>query len=854
MVMNFRCVIIIFMCFTLASMQAALNNPPLVNPSFEDPALAADGSADGAVDWYDSVAYTYTKDEEDAAAIYPETPYGDNWGEMGNGRWFYQQVGTYSENVSYDISFIVGQIADSGKPFVGLTVELLAGGNPTLAADVNEKRGASFSLETTVGAVVIASSGQFNPFSTSGVAATSEQSFELNTGTVGAGYAVGDPLWLLVYRPSEGGRSLIDNVAVTVATSEPTAVNPAPAHGAEHIDIAAAMAWNVQNATNPTFDINIGTDSNCNDIITAHSTGSTQSYTPSAGLLDYATQYFWQVDVTDGGTEYTGPVWSFTTGGKAFSPVPVSGGIADRSTGMLNWSGEAFIASYDVWFGSPGNLQSVGSYTATSVSFTDLAAAIGRPFVSAGDYQWRVDTRDGSGALMVSGDIWDVTFPEIESIVIEDFNGYNQTSELLANWNGTSGAVLTKHDFYGAMQFDYDTQATPYKSEATLTFAAAQDWAATFMDTFKVTIRGQAGSDAETFYCTLNDGTTTATVTYPQLGAATTETWQDWYIRLSDFSEQGLSLASVTSVTIGIGDGNSPGGSGNLYIDDLLIDLPGCISAFQPQGDLNKDCQVTFDDIIILARDWLLKDFSVAPVAPDAVMLLAHYEFNETSGSTASDSTANNYHASIAADDSGGIWNSTGHDGGCIEFDSSVEVTIPAGVFGSVTDEVTISVWVNGDAADYPGTVNQMLFAAGPAAGDEYGWEKTAWDIDDAGAYGGQWNHYAAVKNAASGIMSIYHNGVLVGRNASAIDILEGALAGDSILTMARIDAGTTSTKVDDLRIYGYALSQAEIVHLAGDSIVQPIVPIYTLSELGDDGRVSLPDFAVIAQQWLEQK
>jgi len=164
-------------------------------------------------------------------------------------------------------------------------------------------------------------------------------------------------------------------IAVEAASADPFVYSPTPGIDAEYVDPAAPMIWDVQNATSPTFDINIGTTSACNEIISGVSTGSTQNYTPSAGLLNYATEYFWRVDVTDGGPEYPGTVWAFTTGGKATDPVPASGGTVDRSTGVLSFSGDALTSSYDVWFGTVGDLQAVGNYAATSVSFADLAAA-----------------------------------------------------------------------------------------------------------------------------------------------------------------------------------------------------------------------------------------------------------------------------------------------------------------------------------------------------------------------------------------------------------------------------------------------------------------------------------------------
>ncbi|MCK5000379.1 MAG: hypothetical protein KAS23_12620, partial [Anaerohalosphaera sp.] len=437
----------------------------------------------------------------------------------------------------------------------------------------------------------------------------------------------------------------------------------------------------------------------------------------------------WRVDVTDGGTEYPGTVWHFTTGGKATDPVPASGGTADRSAGVLSWSGDALVSSYDVYFGLPGDLQSVGNYTTTSVSFGDLATAAGQSVLAEGSYQWAVDTKDGSGTLMVAGDTWDVIIPEVEPVVIEDFDGYGDTSEMLANWGAGGGAALALEDIYSSMQFDYSGA-----SDATLAFSPAMSWTATGMDTFVVSFLGYETNTAADISLTVSDGTTSATVTYPQSDATTISWWQKWYIRLSDFSDAGVAIDNITSVEISVASG-----SGTLRIDDLRLEVPGCIAAFQPVGDLNKDCQVTIEDLIMLAGDWLMKDFTVSPDTSDDDLLLAHYEFNEASGALASDSTSNNYHAAVTADDPGVIWNPSGYNSGCIELVNSVEVTIPAAVFNGVTNEVTISMWVNGDAADYPDKVNQFVFAAGATADDESSWDNAVWEIDSADAYGGQW-------------------------------------------------------------------------------------------------------------------
>ena len=60
--------------------------------------------------------------------------------------------------------------------------------------------------------------------------------------------------------------------------------------------------------------------------------------------------------------------------------------------------------------------------------------------------------------------------------------------------------------------------------------------------------------------------------------AATIDTWTEWIIPLQAFADQGIVLTNVDRMAIGFGtQGNMaiPGGSGKMYIDDILLYQPG---------------------------------------------------------------------------------------------------------------------------------------------------------------------------------------------------------------------------------------------------------------------------------------
>ena len=101
-----------------------------------------------------------------------------------------------------------------------------------------------------------------------------------------------------------------------------------------------------------------------------------------------------------------------------------------------------------------------------------------------------------------------------------------------------------------------------------------------------VTITGNAGTQwsnqdigilanaAEAFYVALSnaDGTT-AVVTNSDANAAVTEVWAEWQIDLSEFANQGVNLADVDKIAVGLGATGDPA-AGTVFIDDIVLLRP----------------------------------------------------------------------------------------------------------------------------------------------------------------------------------------------------------------------------------------------------------------------------------------
>jgi hypothetical protein len=89
---------------------------------------------------------------------------------------------------------------------------------------------------------------------------------------------------------------------------------------------------------------------------------------------------------------------------------------------------------------------------------------------------------------------------------------------------------------------------------------------------------GIASNDAEPLYVAVSNSTgAAAVVAHDDPTAATINTWTEWVIPLQTFSDQGINLADVDKIAIGLGtrgDATAPGGSGTMYFDDIRLYRP----------------------------------------------------------------------------------------------------------------------------------------------------------------------------------------------------------------------------------------------------------------------------------------
>jgi len=177
---------------------------------------------------------------------------------------------------------------------------------------------------------------------------------------------------------------------------------------------------------------------------------------------------------------------------------------------------------------------------------------------------------------------------------VDDFESYNdldpedpQSNRIFKAWldgldDQANGSIVgyenppfaeqtIVHSGKQSIPFSYDNSVG--YSEATLTLTYPRDWTENGVNTLTIWFRGGTGNAAENLYVALNGN---ARIDHDNPDAATITSWTPWNIDLQDFADQGVNLADVDTVSLGLGNKNNPvaGGSGTMYFDDIRLYPP----------------------------------------------------------------------------------------------------------------------------------------------------------------------------------------------------------------------------------------------------------------------------------------
>ncbi|MBW7992497.1 MAG: hypothetical protein FVQ84_21120 [Planctomycetes bacterium] len=365
-----------------------------------------------------------------------------------------------------------------------------------------------------------------------------------------------------------------------------TAYAPDPSDGAESVETDTALSWTGGfGAILHTVYFGDNFD-DVNNAAVGLSQGSA-TYTP--GPLQMAKTYYWRIDEFDAIDTYKGDIWSFTTEGAVGSPDPANGAEDVTQTPVLTWVPGVFADSHEVYFGADvASLELKGSGNLGAESFEPGQLEWNNT------YYWRVDEANNANADSPwTGPLW--SFSTANFLILEDFESYNDldpddpmSNRIFNVWldgfdnPAINGSVVGNelppfaeqtiiHGGSQSMPMSYDNAVG--KSEATLTLTSSRDWTVKGINTLTIWFRGGAGNAAENLYVALNGS---AVVNHDNPDAALRNSWTEWNIDLQAFADQGVNLANVTSITLGLGNKNNPvaGGSGVMYFDDIRLYAP----------------------------------------------------------------------------------------------------------------------------------------------------------------------------------------------------------------------------------------------------------------------------------------
>jgi hypothetical protein len=156
----------------------------------------------------------------------------------------------------------------------------------------------------------------------------------------------------------------------------------------------------------------------------------------------------------------------------------------------------------------------------------------------------------------------------------DTINAYYATDETGTNWIAVSGnpqeVPMVESAYIGVAVCSHatDVYTVAEFTDIATTGAVSGDWTAEAVGV------EQPVNNPESMYVKVTDSTNqSATVVHENAAATQMGTWTQWDISLNALN--GLNLSNIKSLTIGVGDGSSAGGTGLIYVDEIRLTRSG---------------------------------------------------------------------------------------------------------------------------------------------------------------------------------------------------------------------------------------------------------------------------------------
>jgi len=501
-------------------------------------------------------------------------------------------------------------------------------------------------------------------------------------------------------------------------------------------------------------------------------------------------------------------------------PNPASGTTDTNVDNVtLSWRPSREAASHEVYLSDSS--QAVIDGTALVVSVSEASYDAGELELNK-SYYWKiVEVNEAETPTTWQGDVWNFTTKQF--LVVDDFEDYSNSSpnRVFQRWidgigysadeffpvdnPGNGSGAAHGHDIwsYDSPHYDgdimetaivhggaqsaplyYDNSTANY-SEATVNvadLAVGSDWTKHGIKTLTLYFYGDPNNVAQQMYVKING----AKVLYDSDADNITRIpWQAWNIDLADFA--GVDLSNVTELSIGFERIGFVGGTGVVYFDDISL--------------------TPFDREL------------VTPAEPDTASLVAYYEFE----GTANDNSGNGLNGTAVGDP---IF-VAGKFGQAISLDGIgdyVEIAGYKGILGP--NDFSITAWIK-TTADAGALVGWGKNAKGQRVEFRINANRLRCQHGNGAVQGdtnvndGAWHHVAltVIENAtiSSSDTILWLDGQDDTRPNTDPDGFN-IIVGDDVKIGRRHNTGTWwfTGQFDDIRIYDYALSDAEIAWLSG--------------------------------------
>ena len=490
----------------------------------------------------------------------------------------------------------------------------------------------------------------------------------------------------------------------------------------------------------------------------------------------------------------------------AREPEPAAGETGVNPQVAFGWRPGREAASHEVYLSSDEQAVIDGTALETTVSQPSHEASLGL----SETYYWKiVEVNEAETPTSWASEVW--SFSTSDYVVVDDFESYTDDIDAGQTIWQTWSDGLEDAQQNGGSQVGYDEapfaersivhsgrQSMPLAynnttgtfSQTVRTFDSPQNWTRHGVTSLVLFFHGDPDNAPAPLYAKIND----MKVVYNNGSAATAmPLWKQWTI---DLASVGVNLTSITSLTIGVGNG-AFGGTGTLYIDNIRL--------------------------------YETAPAVVAPADPGSDGLVVQYSME----GNVQDGSGNGNHGTpvgepIFVDGPAGYGQVLNMDG------TNDHVELPIGSLVGTWRDITVAAHVNqadatrlwqrvldiGTGATVymfltpnNGTTNAPRFAITTAGGGANESLVTAPAPLSEG-----WHHLAIVIDSASMTLQLYVDGERVADGPTALLPADLGVTTQNWLGRSQYEADPYFMGLlDEFRIYDRALSASEIRYLAGD-------------------------------------